>query len=180
VEIHWTHPDPIPAAQRETAEARLRALAEGHTDLIDVRITVRPSNHHRHGGHEVRIACQARGRELVATRSLTEIGPTLDEALDAIEREVRRLRDRRSHPRGAAAAGPPELGIVDTVFAERGYGFIITDAGERVYFHRNAVRGGLAFDRLTEGQRVGLDFEAGEQGLQATAVVAPPPGASPV
>jgi cold shock CspA family protein len=63
------------------------------------------------------------------------------------------------------------------VFADDDYGFILTDAGEQVYFHRNAVHGGLAFERLAEGDRVGLNFEAGENGLQATVVRPAPPGA---
>jgi cold shock CspA family protein len=47
-----------------------------------------------------------------------------------------------------------------------------------VYFHRNAVRPGLRFQELEEGQRVALNFEAGEKGLQATVVAAPAPDAS--
>ena len=86
------------------------------------------------------------------------------------------MRDRRSDRRAERVAGVPELGIVDRVFAEEGYGFILTDAGDQVYFHRNAVHGGLAFDALEEGQRVGLDIEGGEKGPQATTVVPPPPG----
>lgn len=39
-----------------------------------------------------------------------------------------------------------------------------------------AVHGGLRFEELEEGQRVGLDVEPGDQGLQANAVVPPPPG----
>ena len=45
-----------------------------------------------------------------------------------------------------------------------------------MYFHRNALHGGLDFERLEEGQRVGLDVEGGEKGLQATVVRPPPPG----
>jgi hypothetical protein len=43
-----------------------------------------------------------------------------------------------------------------------------------VYFHRNAVHGGLDFERLAEG--VALNLEASEKGLQATTVVPAPPG----
>jgi CspA family cold shock protein len=67
--------------------------------------------------------------------------------------------------------------VVDRVLAAQGYGFIVTDAGESVYFHRNAVRGGLHFEGLEEGQRVGLNIEQGERGLQATVVVPAPPDA---
>jgi cold shock CspA family protein/ribosome-associated translation inhibitor RaiA len=177
MQIHWRNLDEIREEEREAAERKLRALANGHSDLIDVRIAARPNNHHRHGGQEVRIACQARGREIVAARTRPEIGLALNEAVDAFVREVRRLRDRRGDRHLHEGPAPPHLGIIDRVLREEGYGFILTDAGESVYFHRNALHGGLEFDALEEGLRVGLNVEAGEQGLQATTVLPAPPGA---
>jgi len=170
MEIHWVHPEVFPEELRSAVAQRLEALAAGHTDLIDVRITARTTPHHRHGDQEVRIVCQARGQEIVAGRIRLEAALALDEALDAFEREVRALRVRRDDPRRRRESVPPELGIVDRLFQEEGYGFILTDSGEQVYFHRNAVHGGLAFEALAEGQRVGLNFEPGEQGTQATVV----------
>ena len=99
MEIHWRNMDEIEAAQRNAVERRLLALAEGHTDLIDLRIAAKPNNPHRHGGQEVHIACQARGKELVATRTGEDIGQALNEAVDAFVSEVRRLRDRRADHR---------------------------------------------------------------------------------
>jgi len=177
VEIHWRNMDEIDEAKRGVIEERLRGLAEGHTDLIDLWITGSRSGHHRHGDQEVRLRCQARGREIVAARTRPDLGQSLDEVLDAFEREVRKLRDRRTDHRGTRPAEPPHLGVVDRVFPDQGYGFILTDDGLEVYFHRNAVQGGLAFASLAEGERVGLNLEAGEQGPQATVVLPPPPDA---
>ena len=67
--------------------------------MSDLRIVAKPSNHHRHGGQEVHIACQARGAELVATRTGDDVGKALNEAVDAFVHEVRRLRDRRTDHR---------------------------------------------------------------------------------
>jgi cold shock CspA family protein len=39
------------------------------------------------------------------------------------------------------------------------------------------VSGGLDFEALEEGQRVGLNLEGGEKGPQATVVLPPPPDA---
>jgi cold shock CspA family protein/ribosome-associated translation inhibitor RaiA len=177
VEIHWRNLDELGSDRRSAIEARLRDLDEGHDDLIKLWITGTRTPHHRHGGQEVRLRCQARGRELVAARTRPDLGKALDEVLDAFEREVRKLRDRRSDLRALEPAEPALLGVIDRVFADQGYGFILTDGGEQVYFHRNAVHGALAFERLAEGDRVGLDFEAGERGLQATVVRPAPPDA---
>lgn len=101
MEIHWRNMEGVEAALREGVERRLLALADGHTDLIDLRIAAKPNNHHRHGAQEVHITCQARGKELVATRTGADLGQALHDAVDAFVNEVRRLRDRRSDHRNA-------------------------------------------------------------------------------
>ena len=177
MELHWVHAGDLSEEERLAAETRVFALSEGHTDLIDVRITARSSAHHKHGDKEIRITCEARGKEIVATRSRPDAGQALIEVLDAFEREVRRLRERRIDRRNQRPAEPPYLGIVDRIFPDKGYGFVLTDGGEQVYFHRNAVRGALEFDGLAEGARVSLNLEAGDDGPQATVVLAAPPDA---
>ena len=178
MEIHWVNPGLFRESDRSLVEERIRELTQGHSDVIDVRIAARQTGHHRHGGQEVRITCEARGKEIVAARARPDAGLALNEAMDVFERELRRLRDRRSGRREEREhhAPPAELGVIDRVLGDEDHGFILTDAGERVYFHRNALHGALDFERLEEGQRVGLDIEAGEKGLQATVVRPAPPG----
>lgn len=178
MEIHWVNPGLFREEERALAEARIQELTEGRTDIIDVRITARPSGHHRHGGQEVRITCEARGREIVAVRARPDVSLALNEAMDVFEQELRSMRQRRNGLREERErhAPPPELGVVDRVVAGEDHGFILTDSGERVYFHRNALHGALDFERLEEGQRVGLNIEGGEKGLQATMVRPAPPG----
>ena len=75
------------------------------------------------------------------------------------------------------ARGPALLGLVDRLNREEGYGFALTDDGTSVYFHRNAVGGGLDWESLETGQRIALSIEAGTAGPQATVVTAPDPDA---
>ncbi|MDJ0848415.1 MAG: cold shock domain-containing protein [Myxococcota bacterium] len=180
MEIHWYGLGELGVEVRADAEARLELLAAGHSDLIDARIAGRRSGHHRHGDQEIHITCQARGREIVVSRTCPDLGLALNEALDAFEREVQTWREKLRQRRRERPPEPPCLGIVDRIFRDRGYGFILTDAGEQVYFHRNAVKEGLDFDRLEETHRVALNVEMGREGMQATTVVAPPPGTPPV
>ena len=177
MEVRWHHPDLFKDDVRRLAEERLLELARGHGDLMDVRI-VAEAGRHRHGGQEVRIIGEARGKRIVATRSRADVAVALNEALDVFEREIWRLRHRLTQERSMHPRQPPELGVIDEIFSEKGYGFILTDGGDRVYFHRNALHGGLSFDDLAEGQRVGLNLEGGIEGPQAT-VVLPAPSGSP-
>jgi ribosome-associated translation inhibitor RaiA len=101
MEIHWRNMESVDETERGAAERKLRALADGHTDLIDLRIAAKPNHHHRQGAQEVHITCQARGKELVAVRTGADLGQALHDAIDAFVAEVRRLRDRRSDHRVA-------------------------------------------------------------------------------
>jgi cold shock CspA family protein len=177
MQIHWAKFEGLPELQRMAIERRLRALAHGHNDLLSVRLVAHATRHHRHGGQEVRIVASVRGKEVVACRERPDLGLALNETLDDFEREILELRQRRKDLRTYASPLPPHLGIVERVFVDQDYGFVLTDEGERVYFHRNATTGGLVFEALDEGQRVGLQIEAGDKGPQATAVVPAPPDA---
>ncbi|HPG25551.1 MAG TPA: cold shock domain-containing protein [Myxococcota bacterium] len=178
MQIHWRNPGDLSELERDFAMRHLEGLAAGHNDLTDVWIDVMPSSdHHRKGNERVKIRCQARRATLIATGQDVETGLALRSAVEKLEREVWRLRDRRTNrrPRELGAA-PPHLGIVDRVMRDEGYGFVLTDAGVQVYFHRNALADDLDFDRLEEGQRVALNYHPGEDGPMANVVRSPSPG----
>ena len=177
MQILWVGFENLSNPERDAVEQRLFDLNDGNGDLLSVRIAAKSTLHHRHGGKQARIASLLRGREIVASRERPDLGLALNEALDDFEREVLTRRERLRDVREERPPLPPHLGIVERILASQGYGFVLTDSGERVYFHRNAVTGGLDFDALSEGQRVGLQVEAGEKGLQAASVVSLPPDA---
>jgi ribosome-associated translation inhibitor RaiA/cold shock CspA family protein len=171
MEIHWRNAQEIDDAERAKAEDQLAKLAEHHRDLIDVFIDVeRRSEHHRSGRRSVEVRCQARGGNLVAHGAGDEVGLALRDAVRTFRREVERMRDRRRDAREERPPEPPLRGVIDRVDRAGDHGFLITGDGERVYFHRNAVGGGLDFDALEGGEAVALNYEAGANGLQATFV----------
>jgi len=175
MEIHWRHPQKISDADREFAMRHLRGLQEGHADLTDLWIDIAGgSEHHRKGDEKVTIRCQARRASIIATGSDAEASLALRTALEKFEREVWRLRERRAEHRPKPEPSPPHLGIIDRIFREEDYGFLLTDSGEQIYFHRNALGEGLRFDALEEGQRVALNYHAGDDGPQASIVTSPP------
>ena len=76
MELHWHHPEAFRAEDRKLAEERLRELAGDHPGLIDVRIRA------------------------LTTRTRSDPGLALNETLDAFDREVWRVRHRRTQRRG--------------------------------------------------------------------------------
>lgn len=180
MQVHWRHPHELKEVDRDFAMGRLGHLEAGHRDLTDLWIDVaRSSGHHRKGDSTVTIRCQARRATIVASGHDAEPGLALRAAVEKFEREVLRLRDRRSVRRvKTISSSPPVLGIIDRIMREEEYGFILTDAGEQIYFHRNALNDALPFEDLREGQRVALNFHAGNDGPQASIVTTPPPDAA--
>ena len=176
MQIHWDDLGEIDEGVRGEVEARLRRLVAQHDDVLAVRIAGQSSRHHRQGGREVHITARAKGRELAASRSGVDLGAALHDAVDAFARELRHLRARHSPRQPLRAGGPALLGLVDRVNRAEGYGFALTDDGTSVYFHRNALSGGLEFDRLEVGQRIALNIEAGSEGPQATVIAPADPG----
>jgi cold shock CspA family protein len=169
VQVHWHRPDLFTNAERQAAESRLRVLAAESDDLLEVRIAARPSLHHRRGAQEVAIIGAEPWTDVVVSRLGRDVRTALSEAIDAFERRVRRRRERDRGVRRRAGGRSAE-GVVDRVFADDGYGFIVTDGGEVVYFHGSALDSGLQLESLGAGQRVRFDLESGSDGSHATRV----------
>ena len=95
MEIHWDHLE-LSDVLREAAETKLRRIAAQHDDLLSLHIVGRDSAHHRKGGREVRVSGHTKGREIAASATGPDLGKALHDALGAFERELRKLRGRRS------------------------------------------------------------------------------------
>jgi len=60
-------------------------------------------------------------------------------------------------------------GKIKRLIKERGFGFITTEDGKEVFFHRSALEG-ENFDALEEDASVEFDLEEGPKGPRATNV----------
>lgn len=60
-------------------------------------------------------------------------------------------------------------GTIKRLIRDRGFGFLRTDDGQEVFFHRSALEN-LEFDGLREGEKVEFDLERGNKGLRAVHV----------
>ena len=60
-------------------------------------------------------------------------------------------------------------GTIKRVIRDRGFGFIRTDDGQEIFFHRSNLQG-LDFDGLKEGDKVDFELESGKKGPRAVNV----------
>jgi ribosomal subunit interface protein len=166
LEIQTVHVDMQPE-WRALIEDRLGRLAARFPELLRAHVTLKHGGHHHLGSEEVDIVANCAGATLRAAKQEEYLRDALHAALDALERELVAHHEARRHFGKAPGARP--AGIIASVFTDRGYGFITTDTGEEVYFHRNALRE-LDFASLRLGLPVELEIERGERGPQASRV----------
>lgn len=134
-----------------------------------------PSGRHRSGGiYEINIHLalpEGRDVNIDRTPQNDERYADLNFALnDAFKRARRQLQDQVRKLQGKVKQheGQP-LGTVSELDPLGDFGFIKTDDGREIYFHRNSVLNG-GFGDLKIGARVTFSEEVGEKGPQASTV----------
>jgi ribosomal subunit interface protein len=168
---HVSHSDNIENRVRERA-SKLDQLFDG---IMTCRVVIDlPQQRHRKGKmFQVRVDITVPGKELVVNRdplfnrAHEDAYAAIEDAFDTMERK---LREYAREARGEVKLDfAPERGLVNALFSENDYGFIVTRDGREVYFHRNSVLND-AFDRLRIGSEVRFAEEEGEKGPQASTV----------
>ncbi len=157
--------DPVLEAELRRRAAKLERF---YDRITSCRIAVeRPSNHHQEGGpYRVRVDITVPGSELVANKEAEDLNTAVRDAFSAAERQVDDF-SRRRRGEVKTPSGPPQ-GTVLRLFQEEGFGFLQSEDGREIYFHRNAVLDG--FESLTIGAPVRYAEEQGIEGPQASTV----------
>ncbi|HEY8160991.1 cold shock domain-containing protein [Methylocystis sp.] len=174
IDFHGVEPSP---AYRDQILRHIERLEDKYGRMTSCRVAVMaPSGRHRTGGlYEVHIHLVLPDEREVAidrTPDLDERFQRFEFALnDAFGRAGRQLQDEVRRMRGKVKRHEEApTGVVKRVMREDGYGFLESDDGREIYFHRNSV-GGPGFDNLEIGVRVNFVEEEGREGPQASRVM---------
>lgn len=164
-----------------------------YSQIMNCRVAVEiPHRHHKKGTpFHIRIDLSLPGGEIVVKRE-----PSLSGGLrrlsgremkkdlevnfphknlrlainDAFKAVARRLQDYVRRQRGDTKSHAPlRVARVSKILPSEGYGFLTSDDGRGIYFHKNCVLN-RAFSRLKVGTRVSFVEELGEKGPQASTV----------
>ena len=133
-----------------------------------------PHRHKRHGKHfQVKIELVVPGKVLTVGRdpadheNFEDAYAAVNEAFTTLRRQLRefvRVKRGRTKRHEAQATG-----VVTQLFGDRECGFLRSEDGRDIYFHRHAVLGG-GWARLTVGSKVAYAEEPGDEGPQASTV----------
>ncbi|MBK5912283.1 hypothetical protein CCR85_12360 [Rhodothalassium salexigens] len=174
-QIAFENFDPPPAV-RARVERELDKLDALFAGLISAHVVVRAPGRHRVQGdlYDVSIHLTLpQGRAVAVTRHPPERQAHQDVLVairDAFDAARRQLQDAVREMRGQikAHAGAP-LATVKALIGAQDHGFLTTDDGRELYFHRNSVVDG-DFDRLSVGDRVAFHEQRARKGPQASTV----------
>jgi cold shock CspA family protein len=161
--------------------------------VMGCRVLVESPHRHRARGapYHVRIEITVPGGELVVKREPSLKGLARQEGKVAVPKHLnvgvphkdlrlaiddafraagRRLQDYVRRQSGQVKAHAPlSLARVSKLRSDDGYGFLETEDGREIYFHRESVLK-RAFDHLRLGTKVTFVEEPGEKGPQASTV----------
>lgn len=191
IQIRYRNVEASPAVE-EWVRKEAEKLSLFHQKILRCRVMLDLSHRHLQQGnrYEARVLLSAPGGQVVASSRTTAVDPQklLEQGkkvkrmeieaphkdlriaiADAFQAVGRRLQDQLQRQRKKIKRHEPREGRVVEIFPSRGFGFLETNEGRRVYFHEHSVLNG-AFGRLTAGTRVAFAEENGEQGPQASTV----------
>lgn len=146
-------------------------LEQFYDRITSCRVTVEsPEHDHHHKGKifKIRILLDVPGKRLVVNRQSEEDFYTaVRDSFHAMRRE---LEDYTREQRGDVKRHEAQpRASVTQVFPAEDYGFLVTEDGTEVYFHRNSVLN-ADFDDMRAGMQVHFVEEMGEKGPQASTV----------
>jgi len=175
VEIEFQEIVANPAVQDMIAD-HVKKLEQLYGRITACRIVVKgPGKRHKTGGLydiNIRLALpDGRDVDIGRTPKQDERHSDLPFAInDAFKRAGRRLQDSARRMEGMVKSheGQP-VGTVLRLDPAGQFGFLQSNDGKEVYFHRNSVLDG-EFSELAVGSRVTFVDEIGEKGVQATTV----------
>jgi ribosomal subunit interface protein len=163
-------------AIRSAIEKCVAKLERHKANVINCEIALSTPHRSKYKGrqHKVEIRLHVPGEDIFITRDPGDtethednLYATIYDAFDALERQLdentrKMRRDVKHHEL------PPEARIAK-VFHLDGYGFIETQDGREIYFHKNSILG-AKFENLEIGQKVRFTEEMGEKGPQVTSM----------
>jgi cold shock CspA family protein len=176
LQIAFRDIEPSPAIEAKV-HAAARKLARFHSRITNCRVVVAApeTHHHRERLFVVRINLEVPGGTIWINRgnqlnlAHTDVYVAIRDAFNAA---VRRLEDFvRRHESKVKRHEPEPQGVVSMMNYDEGYGFIATQTGDEVYFHRTSVVND-AFKRLKNGAKVRFTLGTRPRGgsLQASTV----------
>jgi ribosomal subunit interface protein len=165
------HSDAVEARIREKASK----LDKFFSHIISCKVAVEAEHQHHHQGNQyhIRIDITTPRKELVISKEHYDKQAHEDIYVairDAFNAATRQLEDYSRVLRGDVKTHDlQKTGAILRLLPEKDHGFIESEEGREIYFHRNSVKG-KGFESLAVGDEIRYIEETDDLGLQASIV----------
>ncbi|HEX6980598.1 MAG TPA: HPF/RaiA family ribosome-associated protein [Alphaproteobacteria bacterium] len=170
----------MPSSDALEAEIRKRVakLEKIYPRIVGCRVSVESLHRqHRTGNeYEVHVVIMVPGQDLVVSRTPHKAKKRYTQpdvftsVRDSFEAAERQLKDFKEVQRGDVKPQVPMFqGQVSQIYPDADHGFILTNTGSQLYFHRNSVMNN-GFDSLRKGDPVHYVESVGDTGPTASKV----------
>ncbi|TAN68342.1 MAG: HPF/RaiA family ribosome-associated protein [Methylobacter sp.] len=162
------HSDAVEAKIRE----KVTKLEKFHSHIMGCKVAVEAEHHSHHQGNQyhIRIDITTPRKELIISREHHDKKAYEDIYVairDAFNAAARQLEDYARIQQGKVKTHDLQhAGTVIRLLPEKDHGFIATEDGREIYFHRNSVTAG-GFDVLKVGDEIRYIEESDDLGPQA-------------
>jgi ribosome-associated translation inhibitor RaiA len=125
---------------KEKVEDELKRLQNRYNDpIVNARVEIIGTGHHRQGQFEIRIVATIPGNVLTVTRQGELIPPLIVESFDVLDRRLQETSDTKQQ-KVKNHAETSVSGKILRIFPDEDFGFIETSDGAEIYFHAHAVK----------------------------------------
>ena len=141
--------------------------------VLHLRVTVENTANHKEGGFEVRLVASVPNDTVVVKRRGEKVHTLLVEAFDVLGLQlkeiVRKKQDHKGVKAQGAVLGGNGSGVIQRLFPQDAYGFIVTSDAQEIFFHETVLKD-VGMQDLKEGDAVLFGVTEGDMGPQATFV----------
>lgn len=151
---------------QEKIDEEKEKLTRHHPGLIQhLRMTIEGTKHHKEGGYEILVVATVPNDTVVVKRKGEKVIPLLVDAFNTLGLQLKEMQRKRRQTAKIKEGIPynDTQGVIDKLFLEESYGFILTSEGQDVYFHENSLKD-LTMNQLAIGDQVRFGQAEGDMG----------------
>jgi cold shock CspA family protein/ribosome-associated translation inhibitor RaiA len=153
-------------AWQEKIEEEKAKLTRHHPGQIQhLRVTIEGTKHHKEGGFELLVVAKIPNDTVVVKRKGDKVIALLVDAFNTLGLQLKELQRKRRQTAKVQEGIPLNdiVGVIDKLFHDESYGFILSQDGRDVYFHESSLKD-TNMAELTIGEEVRFAEAQGEKG----------------
>jgi cold shock CspA family protein/ribosome-associated translation inhibitor RaiA len=154
-----------PAWQEKIDEEKTKLTRHHPGQIQHLRVTIEGTKYHKEGGFELLVVATVPNDTVVVKRKGENVIALIGDAFNTLGLQLKELQRKKRQTAKVQEGVPFDdlAGVVDKLFVDEAYGFILTADGHDVYFHASSLKD-VAMADLAIGDEVRFAQTEGNKG----------------